>query len=178
MRVIPRPSQALGTSRNLCNLGRVSLGSKAALTASGNLRVLRELWHQNPPAVILFFWILCAAVGYGYSVFPSAIAIPYVAAGLLGAGVVWEASWVSRHGRPSLGPPGMGRTFRAVMLLSVCAWLVLLAFAFVTVVTPGTAPTLAGGFLFVPVFAAAPVVLAATMWALATRLHRGETEPE
>ncbi len=62
-----------------------------------DLRLMRELWHQNPPSFIILFAIVFLAVGYAWSRLPGGIVVLAFGGGLLVGGAGYEIVWLLRR---------------------------------------------------------------------------------
>ncbi len=62
-----------------------------------DLRLIRLIWHQNPPSLILLFGIVFLGVGYAWSRLPGGIVVLGVGIGLLAGGAGYEIVWLHRR---------------------------------------------------------------------------------
>ncbi len=81
-----------------------SIESGSALVPVLNLRLMREIWHQNPPSLVILFAVVCLAVGYAWSRLPGGIVVLAFGIGLLFGGAGYEIVWLYRRRKTLLEP--------------------------------------------------------------------------
>lgn len=59
-----------------------------------NLRELRQMWHDNPPSVVILFGIVAFLVGYAWGFWQYGIAILALGLILMLAGGAYEIIWL------------------------------------------------------------------------------------
>ena len=143
-----------------------------------DFRELRQLWHDNPPVVVVMFGVVFFAAWYRWSNFAGVSPLLDLAALLLASGLLWEAVWLWRkHARSvpaSTRPPR--RVLHWVINASIVLWFVLLGVAFAVLYAPGKSFDLTDGLLFVGIFAAYPIGIACMVFIASRRIGRHQTD--
>ncbi len=67
-----------------------------------NLRLMRELWHQNPPSLVVLFGIVVFVVGYAWRWALGGTVLPALGIALLLAGGGYEIVWLHRRRKRAL----------------------------------------------------------------------------
>ncbi len=62
-----------------------------------NLRVLRQMWHDNPPSVVILFGIVAFVVGYAWGFWQYGVVILAFGVILIFAGGTYEILWLRKR---------------------------------------------------------------------------------